>query len=77
MNYKKTDYGCGTAIAILLVAIGLAFFMNWIGWLLWGALAVGVFGLPALTYWQFWGITILLHILFPGGSITRKSSSSD
>lgn len=54
MNYKKTDYGCGTAIALILVAIGLAFFMNWIGWLLWGALAVGVFGLPALTYWQFW-----------------------
>lgn len=77
MNYKKTDYGCGTAIAIILVAIGLAFFMNWIGWLLWGALAVGVFGLPVLTYWQFWGVTILLHILFPGGSIARKSSSSD
>jgi hypothetical protein len=71
--YKNNDAGCGTVLAIILVAIGLLFFMNWIGWLLWGAIAVAIFSLPALSYWQFWGLSILCHILFIG---TRVSSSS-
>lgn len=52
--YKGNDYGCGAVIAMLLIVVGLLFFMNWIGWLLWGAIAVAIFSLPALSYWQFW-----------------------
>lgn len=29
--YKNNDAGCGTVLAIILVAIGLLFFVNWIG----------------------------------------------
>lgn len=60
----KEKYGCGMTIALVLIAIGLIFFTVWIGWLLWGAIAVGIFSLPTLTYWQFWGLFILCNILF-------------
>ena len=48
--YKTEPAGCGIAILTFLLVIGLAFFFAWIGWLLWGAIAVSVFGLPALSY---------------------------
>ena len=34
----KEEYGCGATIALLLIAIGLIFFIVWIGWLLWAPL---------------------------------------
>ena len=70
----KEEYGCGATIALLLIAIGLIFFIVWIGWLLWGAIAVSVFGLPALSYWQFFGLYILCNILFKSHSSSSKSS---
>lgn len=72
--YDKNTVGCGTAIAILLVTIGLAFFFAWIGWLLWGAVAVSALGLPALSYWQFFGLYILCNILFKSHSSSSKNN---
>lgn len=71
--YKNSDYGCGTAIAFLLIVIGVVFFVNWIGWLLWGAIAVAIFSLPVLSYWQFWGLSILCHILFIGSRVSLSN----
>ena len=59
------------AIAVWLV---LALLGGFIAWWLWGVIAVAVFGLPALTYWQIIGLIILLKILLPGSSGVRKSS---
>lgn len=50
---------------ILVLVIVLAFAEVWIAMLLWNALAVGLFGLPVLTYWQIFGIKILLNIMLP------------
>lgn len=33
--YKNSDIGRGGVIVLLLFTIGLLFFVNWIGWLLW------------------------------------------
>ena len=48
-----------------------------LGLWLWGVIAVGVFGLPALTFWKFVGLEILLYILLPSRtnrvSIRRKN----
>lgn len=71
--YKNNDYGCGAVVALVLIAIGLLFFVNWIGWLLWGAIAVAIFSLPALSYWQFWGLSILCHILFVSSKVSSNS----
>lgn len=71
--YKSHDSGCGEFIVLLLIVIGFLFFVNWIGWLLWGAIAVAIFSLPALTYWQFWGLSILCHMLFVGSRVSSNS----
>lgn len=59
------NIGCGTLILLLLAVVGLFFLGVWIAGLLWGAIAVAVFGLPALTYWQMAGLMILLNLLLP------------
>lgn len=62
----------GVALLILLISLVLALVGAWIGVALWGAIAVKIFGLPELTFWQFYGLMILLHILLPGRGIQRK-----
>ena len=57
----------GTIIGIIICIVIFAFVGAWIGLLLWGAIAVAVFGLPALTFWQFLGMMILIYILIPAG----------
>lgn len=62
----------GAAIVILIFALVFALLGAWIGVALWGAIMVKVFGLPALTFWQFYGLMILLHILLPGRGVRMK-----
>lgn len=56
---------CVIIICALLSAV--------IGCWLWGVIAVGVFGLPSLTFWQFCGLMGLIHILFPR-TVTIRSN---
>ena len=79
MKYHDNTDLIATLIAIPLVIIiflVLALIGAWIGVALWGAIAVKIFGLPALTFWQFYGLMILLHILFPG-SAARTSKKEN
>lgn len=62
----------GVAIVVLILALLLALIGAWIGVALWGAIMVKVFGFPALTFWQFYGLMILLHILLPGHRVRTK-----
>lgn len=62
----------GAIIVMLLFALVLALLGAWIGVALWSAIMVKVFGLPALTFWQFYGLIILLHILLPGRGMRVK-----
>ena len=51
----------GTIIMLLMIAVfGVAVM------LLWNALLPGLFGLPALNYWQAAGMLLLVRILFGG-----------
>ena len=74
MRYNKSDTLESVLVAIIALAIALvlALLGAWIGVALWGAIAVKIFGLPALTFWQFYGLMILLHILFPGARTSVK-----
>ena len=69
-SYDWSDVGA--AIVILIIALLLALIGSWIGVALWSAIMVKVFGLPALTFWQFYGLMILLHILLPGRGVRYK-----
>ena len=68
--YKKesfSDYvmaGCVVTILAIILFVGLCFLFSAIGVWLWGAIMVPVFGLPALTYWQMFGIIVLARIIF-------------
>lgn len=72
MKYHDSGAEILAAILILVIALILALLGAWIGVWLWGLIMVNIFGLPALTFWQFYGLMILLHILLPGGGVQRK-----
>ena len=58
------------AIALLCVIFLLG---AWIVMLLWNGIVVTVFGFPALTYWQIYGLIIMIRIILPGAStVVRK-----
>lgn len=64
-----------TVIITIGIFLLLALFETWIGVALWGAIAVKVFGLPALTFWQFYGLMLLLHILLPSKGVKIKEKN--
>ena len=46
------------AVASLIVAFPFRWWWNW--------LMPNIFGLPEITYWEAWGLSVFLGILFGG-----------
>lgn len=79
MKYRDNTDVIATLIAIpivIIIFLALALIGAWIGVTLWGAIAVNIFGLPALTFWQFYGLMVLLHILLPSGSVRTSKKEN-
>lgn len=69
-KYDSTDF---LAFLIIIgIVIVLLLVEAIVGVWLWGVIMVGIFGLPALTFWQFYGLIVLLHILLPSPISTKK-----
>ena len=51
-------------ITLLIASFLIVAILMW----LWNGLAVALFSLPVITYWQAWGIYILSNILFKNSS---------
>lgn len=68
------EIGCGAAILIALLLIGLLFLGPVITMWLWNWIAVELFALPYIGYWQAFGLQWLCHILF-GHTVTVRSKS--
>ena len=66
-----TDTGCGVVIGAIILILVLAFLNPAIVMWLWNWLAVDLFALPVLGYWEACGLTWLCHILF-GHTVTVK-----
>ena len=64
--------GCLVGLIMLPIMILLSFLTAGIATWLWGLIVVPVFGLPALGYWQMFGLIWLLRLILP----TNISSSS-
>lgn len=62
--------GCFTVFIVIFLCL---FIYAAIGCWLWGLIMVPVFGLPALGYWQMFGLMWLLRLLF-GRSSSYSSS---
>ena len=71
MNNDYTE-GCISALIIFIVTIGLSFIEAAIGNWLWSKIMVDIFRLPVLTYWQFFGLIWLAHIILPAGSTAAR-----
>ena len=70
---KNVEGGCLVVILAFILTIGMIFGFIGIAYWLWGAIAVAVFSLPALTYWQIAGLYWLIHILFPTSNNTYNT----
>lgn len=68
------EIGCGAAILIALLLIGLLFLGPAITMWLWNWIAVSLFGAPVISYWTAFGLQWLCHILF-GHTVTVRSKS--
>lgn len=68
------EIGCGAAILIVLLLIGLLFLGPVITMWLWNWIAVDLFGAPVIGYWTAFGLQWLCHILF-GHTVTVRSKS--
>ena len=72
-NENRGKWYCNPAAIVAMVLGGLAlaaffaFLFGWFVMLLWNWLMPAIFGLPAITYWQGWGLVLLSHILITGG----------
>lgn len=58
----------GMVVGGIIVGTGLAFLFGWVVMLLWNWLMPSIFSLPAIGFWQAWGLVLLSAIFFKGGS---------
>jgi hypothetical protein len=72
----KVNPGCvGVAgCLVIFLIIGVVFFNAWIFELLWNWLMPSLLNLPAVTYWQSFGIMIFLHLV--GGWLFASNKES-
>lgn len=71
---KKND-GILILLLELIIVVLLLFLLVGVATWLWGIIMVGVFSLPALTYWQMWGLQFLIWILIPTGKNISKGEN--
>lgn len=63
------------SILLTLVVAAIAFMLfGWVALMLWDAIAVAIFNLPELSFWQMYGLIWLVHIIFPWASTTITKS---
>jgi hypothetical protein len=55
-------------IGKLILAPLIALVYGFLVMLLWNWLMPAIFGLPAIDFWQSWGLVLLAHLLFRGAS---------
>lgn len=70
---NKVEGGCLIFCMALSVVICIYFGLVGIATWLWGLIVVPVFSLPALGYWQMFGLSWLINFLFKGTSLISTS----
>lgn len=62
---KAVEFGAVMLVGILLTVLW-CFVASLAIWPLWNCVMPAVFGLPAISYWQAFGISLLTTLLFKG-----------
>lgn len=78
-NVKETneEQGFATALLVLILLLGITFGLLsgfiWIAMLLWNGVLVALFpAVGTITFWQMWGLYLLLDILVKPSSSSRN-----
>lgn len=71
--YDDDTTGCLAIIGLIILIFAIIFVEPLVAMWLWNAIMVPVFTAPVLGYWQTFGLSVLIHLLFPGKiNIGRK-----
>lgn len=68
----KFGKGVGVMIGLMLAAVGFIILFTYPTMWLWNWLMPVVFGLPILTFWQTFGLMVLLKVMLPAICTTTK-----
>lgn len=79
LNFK--EYHIWVRIVIFFVAIlaiiVISAFLGWMVSFIWNFVIADVFGLPAISFLQGWGLLILARILFPKHNDGENNSDNN
>ena len=53
-----------TLIFVIVITLAMSAFGAWLVMLLWNWVVVAIFGLPKLSFWLAWGLTLLIGLIF-------------
>lgn len=59
-------------IGVIALIVFILFFGAFIVMLLWNGLMVPLFGAPVLSFWQTYGLMIMVRLILPTNISTRK-----
>lgn len=76
------DYGCGIFLLACILVIALAFGLfclnAWLVMLLWNAVVCSIWvALPSITFWQSFGLILIVRLIFGGFKLGGSSNSDD
>lgn len=67
--------GLMSCCTMLALSIAYVFFVTWIIQWLWNAIVVVKFAAPELTFWETFGLCVMLRLIFPSWSFNNKKNS--
>jgi hypothetical protein len=66
MKIYGTEFSKGEFLCLLILAIAVWFVLNVFYLWLWDIIAIKIFALPALSFWQMIGLRLLVRSFFGG-----------
>ena len=77
-NYLNNNFGFWAAMSgcltPLLFSFGFIFLVAWLAQWLWNTIVVVKFCAPYLTYWEMFGLMVMVRLFFPVINFNRSSS---
>ena len=63
-----------TILGLVVLVLFVLFITPFLVMLLWNSLMVSIFGAPALSFWQTFGLIIMIRLIAPNTIIKKRDS---
>ena len=77
INNYNNNFGFWAAMSscltLLLFSFGFIFLVAWLGQWLWNTIVVVKFCAPYLTYWEMFGLMVMVRLFFPVINFNRSN----